>query len=75
MNGPAEQEIAPLSLSPHKLVTIQQEAFHGLPPSVTTPEALAFYEKMVKEFGGGQPIQPSLAPLLRFEIQGVALAA
>ena len=25
--------------------------------------------------GGGQPIQPSLAPFLRFEIQGVALAA
>ena len=24
--------------------------------------------------GGGQPIQPSLAPLLRFDIQGVALA-
>ena len=59
MNGPAEQEIAPLSLSPHELVTIQQEAFHGLPPSVTTPEALAFYEKMVKEFGGGHP-QPAL---------------
>ena len=27
------------------------------------------------KFGGGQPIQPSLIPLLRFEIQGVALAA
>jgi hypothetical protein len=25
--------------------------------------------------GGGQAIQPSLAPLLRFEIQGVALSA
>ena len=25
--------------------------------------------------GGGQPIQPSLVPLLRFAIQGVALAA
>jgi hypothetical protein len=25
--------------------------------------------------GGGQAIQPSLGPLLRFEIQGVALAA
>jgi len=29
----------------------------------------------MQDFGGGQPIQPSLAPLLRFEIQGVALAA
>ncbi len=27
------------------------------------------------KFGGGQPIKPSLAALLRFEIQGVALAA
>jgi hypothetical protein len=27
------------------------------------------------KFGGGRAIQPSLAPLLRFKIQGVALAA
>ena len=27
------------------------------------------------KLGGGQPIQPSLVPLLRFEIQGVALIA
>ena len=29
----------------------------------------------INDDGGGQPIQPSLVPLLRFEIQGVALAA
>jgi len=29
----------------------------------------------VNVFGGGQAIQASLAPLLRFRIQGVALAA
>ena len=28
-----------------------------------------------KSFGGGQAIQPSLAPLLPFEIHGLALAA
>lgn len=27
------------------------------------------------KFGGGQPIQPTLGPLLRFTIQGVAFAA
>jgi hypothetical protein len=27
------------------------------------------------KFGGGQAIQPSLGPLLRFEIQGIVLAA
>jgi hypothetical protein len=31
--------------------------------------------KVINDGGGGQPIQPSLIPLLRFEIQGVALAA
>jgi hypothetical protein len=31
--------------------------------------------KVVNNFGGGQPIQPSLVTLLRFEIQGVALVA
>ncbi len=31
--------------------------------------------KVVNESGGGQPIQPSLIHLLRFEIKGVALAA
>ena len=27
------------------------------------------------KFGGGQAIQPSLAPLLRFEIEGIAQAS
>jgi hypothetical protein len=31
--------------------------------------------QVVNHGGGGQPIQPSLVPLLRFEIQGVALVA
>lgn len=31
--------------------------------------------KVINESGGGQAIQPSLVPLLRFEIQGTALAA
>lgn len=30
---------------------------------------------VINEGGRGQAIQPSLAPLLRFEIKGIALAA
>ena len=37
--------------------------------------SLLAYSHASNDGGGGQPIQPSLAPLLRFEIQGVALAA
>ena len=33
------------------------------------------YSQVSNDGGGGQRIQPSLVPLLRFEIQGVALAA
>ena len=44
-------------------------------------EVLGNYARLLRlagvknNVGGGQTIQPSLAPLLRFEIQGVALAA
>jgi hypothetical protein len=40
----------------------------SLRPAGKPAEALA-------KAGGGHPIQPSLVPLLRFAIQGVALAA
>jgi hypothetical protein len=46
-----------------------------------TAEVTGNYEGLLRlvtgqnKSGGGQGIQPSLVPLLRFEIQGVALAA
>jgi hypothetical protein len=40
-----------------------------------TSERLLAGVKVVNEFGGGQVILPLLASFLRFEIQGVVLAA
>ncbi len=46
---PAQQKIVGTNLSPHELVTIQKEVFLGLPPSLTTPEALAFREATLQD--------------------------